>query len=145
MNWIGRLITEHNQSTLLSYDFASGGATTDANLVKPYATTVLSLVDQVSNFTNTIAAHPATTPWTANDTLFGVWIGVNDVGNTYYLSNVTDVITAIMSVYFAQLQILYDAGARNFVLLNCPREWFLLAQPLLPTKPFFFFSAEAQP
>lgn len=30
---------------------------------------------------------------------------------------------AIMVVYFEQLQILYDAGARNFVLLGVPRRF----------------------
>lgn len=29
---------------------------------------------------------------------------------------------AIMVVYFEQLQILYNAGARNFVLLSVPRK-----------------------
>lgn len=121
-NWIDLLISEYNQSTLLSYNFASGGATTDADLVAPYAPTVFSLVDQVTQFTNSIASQPSTAPWTSEDTLFGVWIGVNDVGNTYYQSNVTDILEAIMVVYFKQLQILYDAGARNFVLLSVPRE-----------------------
>lgn len=33
---------------------------------------------------------------------------------------------AIMVVYFEQLQILYDAGARNFVLLGVPRRSYAL-------------------
>lgn len=31
---------------------------------------------------------------------------------------------AIMVVYFKQLQILYNAGARNFVLLGVPRRFY---------------------
>lgn len=121
-NWIGFLVTEYNKSLLLSYDFAYGGATTDADLVTPYLPTVLSFIDQVTEFTNSIASHPATTPWTSENTLFGVWMGVNDVGNTYYESNVTDILDAIMVKYFEQLQIMYDAGGRNFVLLSVPRK-----------------------
>lgn len=49
-------------------------------------------------------------------------MGVNDVGNTYYESNVTTILDEIMVVYFDQLQILYDAGARNFLLLSVPRK-----------------------
>lgn len=81
MNWIGLLVSKYNLTTLLSYNFAYGGATTDASLVAPYESDVLSFVDQVAEFSSSIASHPASTPWTSNDTLFGVWMGVNDVGN----------------------------------------------------------------
>lgn len=80
-NWIGLLVSEYNLTTLLSYNLAYGGATTDADLVAPYASDVLSFVDQVAEFSGSIASHPSTTPWTSANTLFGVWMGVNDVGN----------------------------------------------------------------
>lgn len=121
-NWIGRLVSEYNLSTLLSYNFAYGGATTDASLVAPFEASVLSFVDQVTEFSNSIASHPPTTPWTSKNTLVGVWMGVNDVGGSYYQSNVTDILDAVMAVYFKQLQTIYNAGARNFVLLSVPRE-----------------------
>lgn len=123
LNWVGILASQLNASTLLTYNFAYGGATTDSNLVKPYDPSVKSLVDQVAQFSSSIASHPSYAPWTASNTLVGVWIGVNDVGNTYYLSNVTDVITAVVNRYFEELQIIYNAGARNFVLLGVPREF----------------------
>lgn len=120
---MGFLVSEFNDSTLLSYNFAYGGATTDSNIVTPYESSVLSFVDQVAEFSESIASHPSYAPWTAENTLVGVWIGVNDVGNTYYLSNVTDVLDAVMARYFEQLQIIYEAGARNFFLLSCPRKY----------------------
>ncbi|KUI67717.1 Thermolabile hemolysin [Cytospora mali] len=120
LNWVGFLVSQFNDSTLLSYNFAYGGATTDSNIVAPYESSVLSFVDQVTEFSESIASHPSYAPWTAADTLVGVWIGVNDVGNIYYLSNVTDVMDAVMARYFEQLQIIHDAGARNFVLLSVP-------------------------
>lgn len=122
LNWVGFLVSQLNTSLTLSYNFAYGGATTDATLVAPYTTTVLSFVDQVTEFTNNIASKPSYAPWTAANTLIGVWIGVNDVGNSYWLSNETDVLNAIMDRYFQQLQIIYDAGARNFALLSVPRK-----------------------
>lgn len=115
-------MTEHNKSLLLSYNFAYGGATTDADIVPGYTDTVLSLVDQVAEFSDSIASHPASAPWTSENTLFGVWMGVNDVGNSYYQSNISDILDAIMVKYLEQLQIMYDAGGRNFVILTVPRE-----------------------
>ena len=128
---MGILASQLNASTLLTYNFAYGGATTDSNLVKPYDPSVKSLVDQVAQFSGSIASHPSYAPWTASNTLVGVWIGVNDVGNTYWLSNVTDVTNAVISRYFEELQIIYNAGARNFVLLSVPRE-FPTPSPVLP-------------
>jgi hypothetical protein len=122
LNWVGFLVSQFNVSTLLSYNFAYGGATTNASLVTPYASTVLSFIDQVTQFSNSIASHPSYAPWTAADTLVGVWIGVNDVGNSYWRSDETTLLGQIMDSYFGQLQIIYDAGARNLVLLSVPRK-----------------------
>jgi len=90
--------------------------------VQPYTSTVLSFVDQVSQFSSSIASHPSYAPWTEANTLVGVWVGVNDVGNSYWLANETTLLGQIMDRYFEQLQILYDAGARDFVLLSVPRK-----------------------
>ncbi|KAI1841302.1 hypothetical protein JX265_005754 [Neoarthrinium moseri] len=120
LDWVGFMVTEYNTSLLLSYNLAYGGATTDADLVTPYAPTVLSFEDQVNEFTASLASKPDWAPWTAETTLIGVWIGVNDVGNSFYLSNATEVIDAVVTRYFELLQPLYDAGAREFVLLSVP-------------------------
>lgn len=122
LNWVGFLASQFNASTLLTYNFAYGGATTNASLVTPYEPTVLSLVDQVTQFSHSIASHPDYAPWTANNTLVGVWIGVNDVGNAWSSANYDTLLDEIMDSYFGQLQILYNAGARNFALLSVPRK-----------------------
>jgi hypothetical protein len=122
LNWIGFLISKYNTSLTLSYNFAYGGATTNASLVAPYTPTVLSLIDQVTEFTNSIASKPSYAPWTSKNTLVGVWMGVNDVGNSYWLSNIDQLLVEIMDSYFGQLQILYNAGVRNYVLLSVPRK-----------------------
>lgn len=122
LNWVGFLVSQFNRSALLSYNFAYGGATTNASLVTPYQPTVLSFVDQVAEFSGSIASKPSYAPWTAQNSLFGIWIGVNDVGNSWSLANYTQLVGGIMDSYFGQLQIMYNAGARNFVLLSVPRE-----------------------
>lgn len=68
----------------LTYNYAYGGATIDASLVTPYEPTVLSMTDQVNQFLNSVANKPATAPWTSADSMFSFWIGINDIGNSYY-------------------------------------------------------------
>jgi len=106
--------------------FAYGGATVSASLVAPYETSVLSLTDQISEFTNdVVAAGKSGSVWTGSDSLFGIWIGVNDVGNSYGNSGESTLLSKIMTVYFEQLSILYSAAARNFILLTVPRKFVL--------------------
>lgn len=130
-NWVGFLAAQYNASTLLTYNFAYGGATTNASLVAPYEPTVLSFIDQVTQFSGSIADQPEQAPWTAENALFGVWMGVNDVGNSWWTEGYAELVEEIMDSYFGQLQVLYDAGARNFALLSVPRR-----------SPFVFFCEE---
>jgi hypothetical protein len=75
-NWIGYYITQYNSSPVYSYNFASGGATTDAKLVTPFASTVLSFVDQVNLYLKS-SKTAGFTKWNAANSIFAVWIGVN--------------------------------------------------------------------
>ncbi|KAK4155970.1 hypothetical protein C8A00DRAFT_41446 [Chaetomidium leptoderma] len=119
LNWVGFLASQFNTSTLLTYNFAYGGATTNATIVPPYESTVLSLIDQVAQFSGSIANKPSYAPW-GDNALFAVWIGVNDVGNTWWKEDYDQIVEQTMASYFGQLQVLYAAGARNFVLLSVP-------------------------
>lgn len=88
---------------------------------------MLSLIDQVAEFTGSIASRPAYAPWTGENALFGVWMGVNDVGNSWWLEDYEVLLGRIMDSYFGQLGVLYEKGARKFVLLTVPREFFFLS------------------
>ena len=82
---------QFNHSLVLTYNSAYGGATIDASLVPPYEPTVLSLTDQVNEFLNSPVSTPsATVPWRADNSLFSFWIGINDIGNSYYQSGDRD-------------------------------------------------------
>ncbi|KAH8168290.1 GDSL-like lipase/Acylhydrolase domain-containing protein [Sarocladium implicatum] len=120
LDWPGFLVTEFNKSLTLAYNFAYGGATVDADLIAPYQDTVKSLIDQVEEFSSSIAEHPDYAPWTSQNSLFGIWMGVNDVGNSFWLENVADILEAVIAQYVKQLQIMYDAGARQFAILTVP-------------------------
>ncbi|KAF2114953.1 carbohydrate esterase family 16 protein [Lophiotrema nucula] len=119
-NWIGYLVKENNASTVYSFNFAYGGATVNASLVKPYQPTVKSIIDQVGQFSSSIASKPSYAPWTASNSLFAVWIGVNDVGNSYSNANEIALLDKIFDSLFSQMEILFKAGARNFAFLNVP-------------------------
>ena len=86
-NWVDVDTTIYNKSLILTYNYAYSGATIDAALVTPYIPIVASLKDQVGDFLATAAAKPASTPWTSENALFSIWIGINDIGNSYYWTN----------------------------------------------------------
>ncbi|KAI0330409.1 hypothetical protein GY45DRAFT_1250928 [Cubamyces sp. BRFM 1775] len=124
-NWIDLMTVEYNNSFILTYNYAYGGATINASLVAPYEPTVLSLIDQVNQFLSTVADKPATAPWTSKNSLFSVWIGINDIGNSYYLSGDRDAFSdTLLDSYFGQVQELNrprsNAGGRNFLFINVP-------------------------
>jgi phospholipase/lecithinase/hemolysin len=132
-NWVGYLTATYNHSLLFTYNYAYGGATINATLVAPYEPTVLSLGDQVNEFLDTVASKPDSTPWTSADSLFSIWIGVNDIGNSYYepgdRSAFSDV---LLDNYFELVQKLHNAGGRNFLFANVPpidRSPLMLAEP----------------
>jgi hypothetical protein len=120
INWLGYYITQFNHSLIYNYNYAYGGATTDSNIVKPYSTTVLSFVDQVKEYSQGVAKHPSNAPWTSDNTLFAIWMGINDVGQAYYLSNFNSLLQPTITQYFNQTQYLYNSGARKFLFLTIP-------------------------
>src|ERR1700744_2773949 len=85
----------YNVTDTKVFNLASGGATIDAALVAPFEPTVLyvtrivgeklintdnrSIVDQVTHFNEFLAPKPAGAEWNGNNSLFAVWIGINDV------------------------------------------------------------------
>ncbi|KAK2758073.1 hypothetical protein FQN54_004480 [Arachnomyces sp. PD_36] len=117
-NWVGFLTTTFNHSTILNYNLAYGGATVDADLVAPYTPTVRSLKDQVTD--EFLPAYgTGESDWTSKDSLFAFFIGINDVGGSYWDRNET-LYDEIFSVYSGLVDDLYETGARNFLFLNVP-------------------------
>ncbi|KAK6845832.1 fungal cellulose binding domain-containing protein [Apiospora arundinis] len=120
-NWVDYLTVKYNASLLQTYNLAVGGATVDSALVKPYLPTVLSVKQQVLDvFMPTYASPSSGLPqWTGSDTLFAFWIGINDVGNSYWQDDTAELNRKIFAVYADVVRTLYaDAGARNFLFLN---------------------------
>ena len=115
-------MTEFNNGIVYSYNFADGGATVDASIVPPYTATVKSLGDQIEIYSNTLAAKPDYAPWTPENAVAAIWIGVNDVGNSWYQPDAEDITTRVVARYFELLQDLFATGLRQFALLSVPRK-----------------------
>ncbi|PWY78524.1 cellulose-binding GDSL lipase/acylhydrolase [Aspergillus sclerotioniger CBS 115572] len=117
-NWIGYLTTTQNASLVLSYNLAVGGATIDNSLVSAYAGDVSS---QVKLFEDVYSTKPASTaPWTADNAVFGVWIGINDIGNAFYKTDAETYTPLLTTRLQALMQEVYDNGGRKFLFLNVP-------------------------
>ncbi|RYP10323.1 hypothetical protein DL765_008133 [Monosporascus sp. GIB2] len=126
-NWVGFLTTKHNASLLRTYNLAYGGATVDSDLVAPYDPSVVSMKEQVrSRFLPGYAGGSPSAPgaprWTGGDSVFAFWIGINDVGNSWWLAPAErDRLYARIFALYADLAAqLRRAGARNFVFVNVP-------------------------
>ncbi|KAJ3546050.1 hypothetical protein NM688_g5554 [Phlebia brevispora] len=129
-NWIDVDTVQYNNSLILTFNYAYGGATINATLVAPYEPTVLSLGDQVNQFLTTAASKPSYAEWTSENALFSFWIGINDIGNSYYepgdrsafsdtlLDNYFELVQEIVSALsYPQLR---AVGGRNFLFINVP-------------------------
>ena len=82
-NWIDFMTTVNNKSLVLTYNYAYSGATIDPALVPPFSPAIRTIVDQVNQFKDGPAKKPASAPWTSENALFSIWIGINDIGTTY--------------------------------------------------------------
>jgi len=122
-NWVEFLGSTYNVANMSVFNLASGGATIDAALVTPFEPTVLSIVDQVTQFNTFLAPKPSGAEWNGNNSLFAVWIGINDVGNSYAWTNITSQHAfheVLMNRLFGQMDDLYEKGARSFLFLTVP-------------------------
>ncbi|ROV94270.1 hypothetical protein VMCG_08621 [Cytospora schulzeri] len=117
LNWVGMVTSEFNSSLILTYDWAYYGADTDASIVYSYATYCFD--DQVVEFEDAMVPAPAEAPWTADNSLAVIWMGINDVGEAFW-ENIALPLDAIMTRYWGLVQDLYDDGLRDFVIMTVP-------------------------
>ncbi|KAI5266786.1 hypothetical protein E4T47_08217 [Aureobasidium subglaciale] len=119
-NYIDYLTTAYNKSFIETVNLAYGGATVDGTLVAPYKPSVLSVKQQVqTQFLPIYASHFSPVPWSSFDTLFTIFIGINDVGNSYASQNAT-LLSTIFTELSGLVDQLYTTGARNFLFMNVP-------------------------
>ena len=138
-NYVDFLSTTYNESDIRTYNFGYGGATIDpALLPSPYGLIVQSFEQQVTQSFLPIYSH-GEVPWSADDTLFTIFFGINDVILSYSQQNSSlnydlikdyeGLVNQVNFLFPLPLSIpdvltsapkLYAAGARNFVFMNVP-------------------------
>lgn len=111
-------------SRIQTYNLAYGGATVDSVLIAPYTPTVLSLKDQINTefvpgYTGSNPTAPSAPKWTAKDSLFTIWIGINDVGTLFWQSDTT-LFDKVFVQYASLVDTLYAKGARNIAFIDVP-------------------------
>src|SRR3569833_3444444 len=121
LSWAEYLATQFNTSLTLAFNFAVAGATVDNSIVQAYIATVPGVVDQVNTWNKNLASKPSYAPWTAENALAAIWIGVNDVGNSYTQSREEAHLNKDLDRYFEQLEVLYGGGGRGGARRGGPR------------------------
>ncbi|KAJ7706862.1 GDSL lipase/esterase [Mycena rosella] len=121
-NWVEALRDTYNVAGTRVFNLASGGATIDSALVTPFLPTVLSVVDQVAQFKEVLAPKPAGAQWNSSNSLFAIWIGINDCGDSFSWTNTTQPAfnKILMARLSTQIEELYSFGARSFLFLTVP-------------------------
>ena len=119
--FIDFLTTTYNRSFLETYNLAFGGAMIDnAVVASPFGLQVKSFSDQVNElFLPHYVSNPGI-PWVSNDTLFVVFMGINDAINTFMLPDTDGLQYRQVVEYERIVDQLYNAGARNFLFGHIP-------------------------
>ncbi|KAF5658683.1 carbohydrate esterase family 16 [Fusarium heterosporum] len=113
-NWVGYLTSAFNQSPFLTYNFGTSGAVIGTPNSSSNRYTVVREIDE--KFTPNYKLGKT---FVTDSSLFAIWIGINDVIINYQNRN-SNTYDASFKSYRAQVEKLYKAGARNFLLLTVP-------------------------
>jgi hypothetical protein len=118
-NWIGYLTTKYNESFLQTYNLAVAGTTLDNHITDSYPVPV---TEQIYQRFMPRYGEAYWTPWKKSDTLFIMFIGINDVSiiNPIRGTALTEIDRKQGIMHTKLLSTLYGTGARNFLLLNVP-------------------------
>ncbi|KAL9088124.1 MAG: hypothetical protein Q9159_003242 [Coniocarpon cinnabarinum] len=122
-NWIDVLIHDRAPPNTLCYNFAWFGATVLRSPGDPPVGQYYAFEDQLDEFQNVREI----VDWQSSSTLFLSWFGVNDVALNTVLgislengADATNRYDGIITPYFDQLDLLYQAGARDYLILTVP-------------------------
>ena len=115
--WADYLTLTHNQSQVLTYNFAQGGSTVD-NKVQSSLWASPSAVDQTSLFISTYATTGKLDEWDLGTTLAIFRFGVNDCMIEYIFPDHILDVSSDVAQYAKIVEELYSVGLRNFLFLN---------------------------
>ena len=138
-NYIDFLTMKYNQSLVLSYNFATSGATISDSIIAGVSPDTHSLQQQVENYFRPKYSTPGgeNASWSADDAVFLIFIGINEyvdeskhpshvadmlesIGLSYQSDPSADNVSALLQAYFHYVDELHGSGARNFLFVNVP-------------------------
>ncbi|RMZ07591.1 hypothetical protein D0860_05021 [Hortaea werneckii] len=116
---------EYNKSLIYLYDFAHSGAIVNSSLISPYQSVNNTFTAQADNqFLAYLTGEDRIVNWHSSDSLFTVFFGINDIDRALgVLTDWDERLPLIQDSYWAHVEKLYNAGARNFAFLNLPTYW----------------------
>jgi len=145
--------------TFLRYDYAVSGAVCSNEITPRYLAVLNGNFPSVLEYeipafiadgkvNNIATGKPYFSPaLTANEAVYAIWIGTNDVGNNAFITDSQvpgKTLTDYINCVYASMDQLYATGARYFVLMNLAPLWlapmYASAMPVnyWPVKPANF-------
>ncbi|KAL8944494.1 MAG: hypothetical protein Q9216_000404 [Gyalolechia sp. 2 TL-2023] len=117
INWIEFLTFKYNASQVDTYNLAVTGSVVDSVPIGTLPTS--DLVHQISDRFVPNYVTQNRTVWTASNSLFSLFFGVNDVNRSWDKKD-AKINDAIFKTYLEQLNELHGHGARNFLIHTVP-------------------------
>ncbi|KAI4210999.1 MAG: hypothetical protein LQ351_006226 [Letrouitia transgressa] len=118
LTWVQYLTTKYNQSFIETFNFAAAGATISNSVLGIDGEN--DLEHQISNhFQPIYATSNGSSNWTATNSLFTLYFGINDIAHTWRQHNGTTS-DLVFASYRSLIDQLYTLGARNFLIHNVP-------------------------
>ncbi|KAL8799329.1 MAG: hypothetical protein Q9182_005973 [Xanthomendoza sp. 2 TL-2023] len=125
-NFITYLTTTFNASLVQTYNFAYAGAQVHVPATDP-SKPAREYNDMTAQMTHQFGDHfppthmgERTVNWTGDTSLWISFFGINDILAMLAKHNMDVALARIYAAYRANLNFAYEAGARNFLLLNTP-------------------------
>ncbi|KAI4241880.1 MAG: hypothetical protein L6R40_004279 [Gallowayella cf. fulva] len=116
-NWIEYLTFKYNESQIDTYNLARSGAVVNTTAIGQNET--IDLIHQINDRFAPNYVSQNTVGWNASNSLFSLFLGVNDVNRSWKQHNL-QINDVVFSSYLQQLETLYQYGARSFLLHNVP-------------------------
>ncbi|MCJ1261860.1 hypothetical protein MMC22_001729 [Lobaria immixta] len=119
-NYVDFLTTTYNRSYIQTFNFGFGGATVDPSLVpSPFGDIVQSFKQQVQQEFIPTYGDKVAVPWSPANSLVTLFFGINDMVLSHSQQN-DSLNYALIKSYESIVHQLYDAGIRNFLIMNVP-------------------------